>query len=88
MCTLQLPGSSRGTIQVPWSVMFPLVLEHAFLVADGLLGTTCVQADQRFWTVCRASDLRKGAPKPQTAIGARGFSRDEKRQSDALSSPR
>ena len=43
-------------------------------MADGLLGTTCVQKlDRISQTVCCPSDLRNGAPKPQTANYARGL---------------
>ena len=54
--------------------MSPLVQKHSLPVANGLLCTTCVQKLARIiQTVCCASDLRNGAPKPQTAICARGL---------------
>ena len=37
------PWELEGNHQVPWSLMPPLVQEYSLPVANGLLGTTCVE---------------------------------------------
>ena len=72
------PWELKGNHQVPWSVMFPLVLEHALLVADGLLGTTCVhKLIKGFGLSVVQAIYAKEHPSPRQLSVPEAWSRDD-----------